>query len=209
MPTASFLSNNKDSSEWATENLSAQFSELTSVPNHPALAHIPPPSSFPQTRWFLNAANTRQAWIEGDLTGGVEWLALKLDKDWPEWAANTTNVLGLLLSDLFADFYPWLRNLRVNRLSVMSTVTLRFEQQLFAQAQLRHTWDWWKLNYKTNPRVCFRPSLVGANRKITIAGHPVDKTMKLPCSWREYYERVSKEARYGEKMTEGDWVVVE
>lgn len=136
-------------------------------------------------------------------------LLARLAPTWIVTQANSTNVLGLLLSDLFADFYPWLKSLRVNQLTVASTVTLRFEQQLFAQAQLRHTWDWWKLNHKTNSRMRFRPLLMGGSTKIVIAGHPVDETTKQSCSWREYYERASKEGNCGEKMAEEDWIVIE
>ncbi|KAF8751846.1 hypothetical protein RHS01_08317 [Rhizoctonia solani] len=115
---------------WEYHLLFTRFCELASAPSHPAFAHIPPPTSFPQTQWLLRSNSSR-----------------------------STNVLGLLLSDLFVDFYPWLENLAVHQTSC--STLLRFERHMFNQAQLRHTWQWWRHNRQTTPGACFRPSVTG------------------------------------------------
>jgi hypothetical protein len=84
----SLLSKPKESASWESHNLFARFSELSSVPNHPALTHVPPMTSFPQTQWFLLADESRKIWEKGDMVRGVEMLALKLDREWPDWAVS-------------------------------------------------------------------------------------------------------------------------
>lgn len=89
----SFITNHKQSPEWESENLVAQFTQLASVPNHPYLSHVPPLPEFASTHWFLLCDGTRKIWEEGNLVGGVEWLALKLDREWPEWAVSASTLL--------------------------------------------------------------------------------------------------------------------
>ncbi|KAB5588598.1 hypothetical protein CTheo_7964 [Ceratobasidium theobromae] len=196
-----------ENSEWDRRNLFAHFSELASVQNHPALAHVPPMTSFPQTRWFLLSNEPRKIWETDGLIGGIQLLTRNLDREWPEWAANNTNVLGILLSDLFADFFPWLEKLPVNRYSF--TTAIRFERHLFAEAQLRHTWEWWRSNHKLTPNACFRPSLTGKKVKIVMAEHAVHSRTRRTYTWRGYYESESKKTKTEVRVTEQDWVLVE
>lgn len=74
--------------QWKSANLFSYFAELCNVRNHPDLAHIPPMSAFPKTYWYLLADGTRTIWDSGNLSSGVEMLALKLDREWPEWAVG-------------------------------------------------------------------------------------------------------------------------
>ncbi|KAG8726344.1 hypothetical protein FRC11_000336, partial [Ceratobasidium sp. 423] len=120
--------------------------------------------------------------------------------------ANSTNVLGLLLSDLFADFYPWLENLPVNKTSC--STLLRFERHMFNQAQLRHRWDWWRHNRQTTPAACFRPSLSGDNSKVEMPQHPVNSRTRVTYTWRGYHELERRKECHGEVMEDG-WVVLD
>ncbi|CAE6437678.1 unnamed protein product [Rhizoctonia solani] len=191
---------------WDYHHLFTRFCEFASTPNHPALAHIPPATSFPQTQWLLRSEKKQKVWMKECMIDGVEMLAQALDRDWPEWAANSTNVLGLLLSDLFIDFYPWLENLPVHQTSC--STLLRFERHMFSHAQLRHTWDWWRYNRQTTPAACFRPSLTGNNEKVEMPRHPVISRSRATYTWRCYHELESKKGCDVEMM-EDDWVVLD
>ncbi|CAE6435787.1 unnamed protein product [Rhizoctonia solani] len=191
---------------WEYHLLFTRFCELASTPNHPALAHIPPATSFPQTQWLLHSESKQKVWMNENMMGGIEMLTHTLDQDWPEWAANRTNVLGLLLSDLFRDFYPWLESLPVHQTSC--STLLRFERHMFNQAQLRHTWEWWRHNRHTTPGTCFRSSLTGSNNKVLMPRHPVNSRSRVTYTWRGYCEVESKKECRGE-VTEEDWVLVE
>ncbi|CCO35170.1 hypothetical protein BN14_09285 [Rhizoctonia solani AG-1 IB] len=196
----------KQSLGWDYHLLFTRFCELASTPNHPALAHIPPPTSFPQTQWLLNSESKQKVWMKENMMGGIEMLTHALDQDWPEWAANSTNVLGLLLSDLFRDFYPWLAKLPAHQISC--STLLRFERHMFNQAQLRHTWEWWRQNRQISPGTCFRPSLSGKNEKVVMARHAVNTKTRVTYTWRAYWEAEWKECSEAE-VTEDDWVMLE
>lgn len=87
---------------------------------------------------------------------------------------------------------------------------LRFERHLFDEAQLRHTWDWWKDNRRSNPAACFRPSLLGGKVEVKMAAHAINAKSRRTYTWRGYYEMEMKRGgRKGEKVTEDDWVVVD
>ncbi|KAB5588596.1 hypothetical protein CTheo_7962 [Ceratobasidium theobromae] len=93
---ASIISKSKapENSEWDRRNLFAHFSELASVQNHPALAHLPPMTSFPQTRWFLLSNEPRKIWETDGLIGGIQLLARNLDREWPEWAVSSPHIVS-------------------------------------------------------------------------------------------------------------------
>ncbi|CAE6461674.1 unnamed protein product [Rhizoctonia solani] len=197
----------KQTLEWEYHQLFTRFCELASTPNHPALAHIPPSTSFPQTQWLLKSERKQKVWMKECMIDGIEMLTRTLDQDWPEWAANSTNVLGLLLSELFADFYPWLESLPANQTSC--STLLRFERHMFHYAQLRHTWEWWRHNRQTAPAVCFRPSLTGKNDKVEMARHPVNSRSRVTYTWRGYSEVESRKEWNGDEVMEEDWVVLD
>lgn len=88
MVSAPAVLSRPNQAQWKSENLFAHFNELSSVRDHPALAHIPPASAFPKTNWFLIADGTRTIWDSGNLASGVQMFALKLDREWPEWAVS-------------------------------------------------------------------------------------------------------------------------
>ncbi|CUA74263.1 hypothetical protein RSOLAG22IIIB_11074 [Rhizoctonia solani] len=192
---------------WNYHHLFTRFCELASTPKHSAFAGIPPAASFIQTQWLLQSEKKQKVWMKESMMGGIEMLTEALDRDWPAWAANSTNVLGLLLSDLFSDFYPWLENLAVNQTSC--STLLRFERHMFNQAQLRHTWEWWRRHRQTTPCACFRPSLTGKNEKVEMPMHPVNSRTRVTYTWRGYYELEPKKEYTGGEMTEGDWVVLD
>ncbi|CAE7106548.1 unnamed protein product [Rhizoctonia solani] len=192
---------------WDYHHLFSRFCELASTPNHSTFAHIPPTSSFTQTQWLLKSEKKQKVWKKESMMDGIEMLTRALDRDWPGWAADSTNVLGLLLSDLFIDFYPWLENLPVNQTSC--STLLRFERHMFNQAQLRHTWDWWRYYRQTTPCACFRPSLTGRNDKVEMPSHPVDSRTRVTYTWRGYYELESKKEIDRGEMAEDEWVLLD
>lgn len=126
------------------------------------------------------------------------------------YQANSTNVLGIILSDLLTDFIPWLENIPANQSSF--TTAIRFEKLLFEEAQLRHTWEWYRYNRKSKPGACFRPSLVGGNaEKIVCAGHPIHSRSRRTYSWRAYRDLVAKKSEpepMAGRLTSDDWVLV-
>ncbi|KAF8595617.1 hypothetical protein BDV93DRAFT_564183 [Ceratobasidium sp. AG-I] len=210
MVSANAILSKPNQAQWKSDNLFSHFAELCSVRGHPDLAHVPPMSAFPKTHWFLISDGTRTIWNSGNLACGVQMLALKLDREWPEWATNSTNVLGLILSDLLTEFIPWLENIPANKSSF--TTAIRFERLLFEEAQLRHTWEWWRQNCKSKPNACFRPSLVGGKtERIVCAGHPIQSKSRRTYSWRAYRDLVAGRSRSGataEKVTSDNWVLV-
>ena len=73
---------------WDYHQLFTRFCELASTPSHPALAHIPPPTSFPQTQWLLQSERKQKVWMKECMIDGIEMLTQALDRDWPEWAVG-------------------------------------------------------------------------------------------------------------------------
>ncbi|KAG8741301.1 hypothetical protein FRC10_003005 [Ceratobasidium sp. 414] len=196
--------------DWKSQNAFTHFSELCSVHGHPALAHIP--SKLPTAAWFLQTSISRGVWDGSNLSDGAQELALKLDRDWQEWTANATNVLGVVLHDIFADtnFFPSLESLPAHQSSI--TTRIRFEKLLYVEAQVRHTWEWWQIDHRSKAATCFCRSLLSVGKaKVECAGHPVNGRSKRTYSWRAYHEIVAREGK--EKATVGnvtldDWVLV-
>ncbi|KAG9091269.1 hypothetical protein FS749_016669 [Ceratobasidium sp. UAMH 11750] len=189
------VSNKQHAADWKSQNAFTHFTELCSVHGHPALAHVP--SKLPATTRFLQTSISRGVWDGSNLTRGVQELALKLDQDWPEWVANTTNVLGVILHDMFADadFFPSLESLPAHQPSI--TTCIRFEKLLCMEAQVRH---------KSKPATCFRP-----RAKVECAGHPINSNSRRMYSWRAYCEIVAQRGEgdmAARNMTLDDWVLV-
>ncbi|KAG9103251.1 hypothetical protein FRC06_011632 [Ceratobasidium sp. 370] len=204
------VSNKQHAADWNSQNVFAHFTELCSVRGHPALAHVPP--ELPTAAWFLQTSLSRRVWDGSNLASGIQELALKLDRDWPEWAANTTNVLGVILHDMFADanFFASLSSLPAHRSSI--TTCIRFEKLLYVEAQVRHTREWWQISHKSKPATCFRSSpLPGGKTKVGCAAHPVNGKSRRVYSWRAYHEIVAKrgeEQTMAGNVTLDDWVLV-
>ncbi|KAG8740551.1 hypothetical protein FRC10_004167 [Ceratobasidium sp. 414] len=205
------VSNKQYAADWKSQNAFTHFAELCSVRGHPALAHVP--SKLPTAAWFLQTSISRGAWDGSNLANGVQEFALKLDRDWPEWAANTTNVLGVVLHDMFSDanFFPSLESLPAHQSSI--TTCIRFEKLLYMEAQMRHTWEWWQVSHKLKPATCFRPSLLpGGKAKVECAGHPINGKSRRTYSWRAYHEIVASEKgevrATARNMIVDDWVLV-
>ncbi|KAF8697497.1 hypothetical protein RHS03_07766, partial [Rhizoctonia solani] len=77
---------------WEYHLLFTRFCELASVHSHPAFAHIPPPTSFPQTQWLLRSSSKQKVWMNENMMQGIEMLAHTLDQDWPDWAYKRTRI---------------------------------------------------------------------------------------------------------------------
>ncbi|CAE6455747.1 unnamed protein product [Rhizoctonia solani] len=101
MASANPTSGQKQALGWDYHRLFTCFCELASTPKHSAFAGIPPATSFTQTQCLLQSEKKQKVWMKESMMGGIEMLTEALDQDWPDWAANSTNVLGLILSDLF------------------------------------------------------------------------------------------------------------
>ncbi|KAG8694517.1 hypothetical protein FRC09_009799 [Ceratobasidium sp. 395] len=80
------VSNKQHAADWKSQNAFAHFTELCNIQNHPSFSHVP--SALPTAKWFLHTSIAHRVWDGGNLTGGVQLLALKLDRDWPEWAVS-------------------------------------------------------------------------------------------------------------------------
>ncbi|KAG9127300.1 hypothetical protein FRC07_014970 [Ceratobasidium sp. 392] len=205
------VSNKQHAADWKSQNAFAHFTELCGTRNHPALSHVP--STLSTAKWFLHTSISHGVWDSSSLAHGVQQLALKLDRDWPEWAANTTNVLSVVLHDMFADtnFFHSLESLSAHQSSI--TTCIRFEKLLFMEAQVRHTWEWRQINHKSKPATCFRSGLLTAGKvKIECAGHPINRKSRRTYSWRAYREVVAKEGVKkhlipGDVVAD-DWVLV-
>ncbi|QRV74304.1 hypothetical protein RhiJN_02318 [Ceratobasidium sp. AG-Ba] len=199
--------------DWIAQHAFTHFSELCSVRRHPEFYGVP--SLLPTAKWFLQTSIERGAWNGSSLRPGVEDLALKLDRDWPEWAANATNVLGVILHPMFAEtnFLSSLESLPAHRSSI--TTCIRFEKLLYLEAQVRHTWKWRQANFKSKPYTCYCTSRSrSGTTKPECAGHPISAKSRRMYSWRGYYdvvtrrrERTSKGVEW--KVAEDDWVLVQ
>lgn len=173
-----------------------EFKELAAIRSHPAFEAVPRPWDLPKTRNFIEDTMNIDIWNRYDIRYGVKTLASRLDEEWSDWAATRTNVFGLLLSDLFSRFMPWLEQLpaHVNA----ADIGVRFERYFFAEAELRHTLEFWcKAN--TPPPGWFH--LSGKKAKVMMnPGNPVIPKAKCIPSWRYYHEMM---------MTDNSWLVVE
>ncbi|KAG8791436.1 hypothetical protein FRC12_009196 [Ceratobasidium sp. 428] len=206
------VSNKQHAADWKSQNAFAHFTELCNIRNHPSFSHVPP--TLPTAKWFLHTSIAHGVWDGGNLTGGVQLLGLKLDRDWPEWAANTTNVLGVILHDMFADtdFFSSLELLPSHQSSI--TTRIRFEKLLYMEARVRHTWEWRQINHKSKSATCFHPGLLASGKaKPECAGHPINRKSRRMYSWRAYHEimvreRRGKEVSAVENEYADDWVLV-
>ncbi|KAF8600403.1 hypothetical protein BDV93DRAFT_559379 [Ceratobasidium sp. AG-I] len=177
-----------------------EYAELAAVDNHPAIVAIAV-KLFPYTRQFLQDPKNSRIWETVDIQPAVEQVALRLDRDWPDWAASRTNVFGVVLSDLFYWFFPWLEALPSKKHAI--NAGMRFERHLFAQAEARQSIDWWK-ERNTQPAPWFRISETGERMRI-YAGHPVMQ-MKAR-SWR-YYQQYMVAKGAMKVVPEEGWVYV-
>jgi hypothetical protein len=89
-----------------------EFTELASVPNHPAFTSVPQASSLPKTSQFLQSRPARVLWKRGDMRAGCAKLALRLDIEWPDWAVRShlellsySGLIKFLLSSSRAQTY--------------------------------------------------------------------------------------------------------
>ncbi|KAG9121876.1 hypothetical protein FRC07_001977 [Ceratobasidium sp. 392] len=159
-----------------------EFVELASVPNHPALATIPPPGALRNTFHFLQSRPMRILWKRGDMKTGCAKLALRLDTEWPEWALTRTNVLGLLLSDIFAEFYYYLEDQPNN--TPNNDFYIRFERRLMREAEYRHNSTWWDTR-RLQPSAWCSEEMEGG--VIIYPGHPFHTPKNMLISWRRFH----------------------
>jgi hypothetical protein len=120
--------------------------------------------------------------------------------------ATRTNVFGLLLSDLFGRFIPWLKTLLIH---IKSTdVCARFERYFFSEAESRHTLQFW-CHTNTPPPDWFHLSKNGG-KVIMDPGHPVILKTKGVPSWRDYHGMMMSDKSWQvvEALPEGGWVYV-
>ncbi|QRV77948.1 hypothetical protein RhiJN_05963 [Ceratobasidium sp. AG-Ba] len=187
-----------------------EYIEVASVRHHPALAAVPHPARLRRTREFLKSPGSRKsAWNKTDMCLAVTELAYCLDIDWPEWSMTRTNVFGLILSDLFRDFVPWLEQLPTHARLKSSLVGVLFEKYLFAAAHERH---YTKYYYKKSRA---RPDWFGlayADDKARMdVGHPavtVDRKKRV-VSWRAYQEAaLAQVSWYKHVVPEDEYVYV-
>ncbi|KAG8740763.1 hypothetical protein FRC10_003921 [Ceratobasidium sp. 414] len=159
-----------------------EFMELASIPNHPALAAVPPPEALRKTFQFLQSRPMRLLWKRGDMKAGCARLALRLDVEWPEWALTRTNVFGLLLSDLFAEFYYYLEGQPNN--TPNNLFYIRFEKHLIREAERRHDNRWWA-SQRLQPLAWCDPEMDRSVRMYP--GHPFHAPKNTLVSWRRFH----------------------
>ncbi|KAG8721300.1 hypothetical protein FRC09_008103 [Ceratobasidium sp. 395] len=159
-----------------------EFVGFASVSKHSALASIPAPAALRNTFHFLQSRSMRILWKRGDIKAGCAKLALRLDTEWPEWALSRTNVFGLLLSEMFDEFYYYLEDQPNNTSN--NSFFVEFEKHLMLEAEYRHRSDWW-----TSRRL--RPSAWCNNETkgdtIIYPGHPFHVPKGVIVSWRRYH----------------------
>ncbi|KAF8746453.1 hypothetical protein RHS02_00681, partial [Rhizoctonia solani] len=197
----------KSSTRLRKQQIFIEYKEFASVPNHPAFTDIPKPWQFPNTQSFLTRhENIHALWDCSDIRKGIKELAQHLDSDWPEWAATRTNAFGTIISDLFAHFLSWLNSLPAHARS--GNVGSAFEQHLFAEAEARHTLEFW-CDSGVPPPSWFHLSQK-AEKWIMNPGQPVIPKAKGRPSWRYYHEMMKSDGSWTvvEALPEGGWVYV-
>ncbi|KAF8755114.1 hypothetical protein RHS01_05442 [Rhizoctonia solani] len=150
------------------------------VPKHPELPH--PPREHPCALDY------------SDIRKGVKELAQHLDSDWPEWARPIRS------------FLSWLNSLPAHARS--GNVGSAFEQHLFAEAEARHTLEFW-CDSGVPPPSWFHLSQKG-EKWIMNPGQPVIPKAKGRPSWRYYHEMMKSDGSWTvvEALPEGGWVYV-
>ncbi|KAG8678968.1 hypothetical protein FRC08_017337 [Ceratobasidium sp. 394] len=165
-----------------------EYTEIASIRHHPALAAAPHPTTLRMTNQYLKCPLAREGWKKSDMRAAVAQLAACLDIDWPEWAFTRTNVLGLILSNLFLDFVPWLERLPIHSKSKSNLIGVCFEKQLFAAAHERHFTKHWEHRGRVRPD-WFQLNYSEDKARMDV-GHPMVKmgTNRMMISWRAYQE---------------------
>ncbi|KAG8684903.1 hypothetical protein FRC09_015074 [Ceratobasidium sp. 395] len=176
-----------------------EFIQLASASNHPAFAAVPPPEALRKTFHFLQTRSMRILWKRGDMRAGCAKLALRLDTEWPEWALTRTNVVGLLLSKIFDEFYYYLEDQPNN--TPNNLFFIRFEKHLMGEAEYRHRSEWWAGRRLQPSAWCDRGMERGT---MVYPGHPFHAPKGTTVSWRRFHlVMVARKLRPADVTKEG------
>ncbi|KAG8699211.1 hypothetical protein FRC09_006753 [Ceratobasidium sp. 395] len=159
-----------------------EFVGFASVSKHSALASTPPSAALRNTFQFLQSRSMRILWKRGDIKAGCAKLALRLDTEWPEWALSRTNVFGLLLSEIFDEFYYYLEDQPNNAFN--NGFFVEFEKHLMLEAEYRHRSEWWS-NRRLRPSAWCNDGAKGDT--IIYPGHPFHVPKGVIVSWRRFH----------------------
>ncbi|KAG8765733.1 hypothetical protein FRC12_007343, partial [Ceratobasidium sp. 428] len=110
-----------------------------------------------------------------------------------------TNVIGLLLSEIFTEFYYYLEDQPNN--TPNNLFFIRFEKHLMREAENRHRSEWWA-GRKLQPLVWYDKEMEGGT--MVYPGHPFHAPKGTTVSWRRFHlVMVARKLRPADATKEG------